>query len=558
MEILKPKEVSKHNKWVSDGLEDEIPKWHHQNPVFISAQTGSGKNHFIVEKLLPYAVEHRQRVFIFSNRIALSTQQKRIILRKLSIADIYSDDELKDIQDFGYVTIATYQSALNILGNYDSNRPIGSRIDDPFPRSGYVIFDEAHFFLSDSLFNAQTDAILRQLIFSFSSFVRIYLSATPERVIPIINTYELSNESKDKVTYSDMRYSNYARNNDRAMIVYNFPRNYSDYRVQFFTDFEHLYEKIAKATSNNKWLCFINNRNRQRSIKAALEARNSKLKIDCFDSSKKDNNTLWNALIQGKIPNQILLTTIALDNGINLTDSAIHNIVVESLDKISLLQMIGRKRRSEGETINLFIHVPSEAEVRKQLYNVMDLMKFLGNFQQNGFGFLRQKWPVFHEKYRNLFYVYYNKDYGDLLAYNHLASHELSYLCEFFNNLLLQIQNAKAPVETRNVYPKMVLEWLSLMQDIEWVESDKSKVAIESLISLLEAYRCDGIPKNEHDEFFQEFKKYADIIGGSPIKADARSGPKITSTFLKEHERELHAKYRIEGKGTWKITKEDL
>ena len=253
-----------------------------------------------------------------------------------------------------------------------------------------------------------------------------------------------------------------------------------------------------------------------------------------------------------------MLTTIALDNGINLTDSAIHNIVVESLDKISLLQMIGRKRRSEGETINLFIHVPSEAEVRKQLYNVMDLMKFLGNFQQNGFGFLRQKWPVFHEKYRNLFYVYYNKDYGDLLAYNHLASHELSYLCEFFNNLLLQIQNAKAPVETRNVYPKMVLEWLSLMQDIEWVESDKSKVAIESLISLLEAYRCDGIPKNEHDEFFQEFKKYADIIGGSPIKADARSGPKITSTFLKEHERELHAKYRIEGKGTWKITKEDL
>ena len=43
---------SKRFKWVSDALGSQVQKWNIRTPVFISAQTGTGKNTFIRENLL--------------------------------------------------------------------------------------------------------------------------------------------------------------------------------------------------------------------------------------------------------------------------------------------------------------------------------------------------------------------------------------------------------------------------------------------------------------------------------------------------------------------------
>ena len=67
-------------EWLSDALALEIRKWNINTPVFISAQTGTGKNTFIRKKLLKKVfddnIEHNSsnKILLLSNRVALNRQ----------------------------------------------------------------------------------------------------------------------------------------------------------------------------------------------------------------------------------------------------------------------------------------------------------------------------------------------------------------------------------------------------------------------------------------------------------------------------------------------------
>lgn len=63
--------------------DEEISSWNPQTPVFISAQTGTGKNYFVQHQLLRHLYEENKRngrndkILILSNRIALGRQSKQ-------------------------------------------------------------------------------------------------------------------------------------------------------------------------------------------------------------------------------------------------------------------------------------------------------------------------------------------------------------------------------------------------------------------------------------------------------------------------------------------------
>lgn len=116
-------------QWVSDGLENDFQEWNHKHAVLISAQTGRGKNHFIMEKLIPHALKTGQQVFIFSNRVALSTQQKKLLLNKLSIPLTCAEIELRNTENFRNIIILSYQSALKYF-----EKPI---IKEQLPLGGF-------------------------------------------------------------------------------------------------------------------------------------------------------------------------------------------------------------------------------------------------------------------------------------------------------------------------------------------------------------------------------------------------------------------------------------
>lgn len=138
----------------------------------------------------------------------------------------------------------------------------------------------------------------------------------------------------------------------------------------------------------------------------------------------------------------------------------------------------------------------------------IDMESFLSSFQMNPSTFLQYRWSEFHKKYRDLFYITNDQR----LSWNFFACEELSNLHAFYSELLFQIQESKTDAEKLEIYPRKVLEWLGLSQDIQWVGAENIEKAVEGMRNLIEQHRGQGIPESKHEEFFAEFKKYVDTI----------------------------------------------
>lgn len=183
------------NYHVTDLIDNDWEcKWVPSTPVFISAQTGTGKNYFVQNILVPAILEYnrknpdkKENILILSNRVALNRQNKLALVK---IIDQYTDrseqkyapilndlidKKIDDYHDFGAVKISSYQQLL-------SKNLLSVQNDYSF-----VIIDECHFFVNDSTFNCDTEKILDAIIANTKSAVRVYMSATLDDVIyPIL------------------------------------------------------------------------------------------------------------------------------------------------------------------------------------------------------------------------------------------------------------------------------------------------------------------------------------------------------------------------------------
>lgn len=205
---------------IKDGIGlDYLYKWTPARPVFISAQTGSGKNYFIKELIkdlmLNDVYKLRYSFLILSNRVALRRQEKidiveylyeilgKIVygdsetkknnyrkdydhiekrMKNLNNCPLDNIEELDRIERFGNITIKSYHGIGKALENQDS-------LDNSNYNYDFVIMDECHFFLADALFNDYTYDILNYILKKHPYSIRVYMTATPSEVIkPIIAT----------------------------------------------------------------------------------------------------------------------------------------------------------------------------------------------------------------------------------------------------------------------------------------------------------------------------------------------------------------------------------
>ena len=190
----------KQNDFVSNVLNvNEVLNWKSDELYIISAQTGSGKNRFVFDRLLPKLIEknpHRPNlILLLSNRIATSRQSKLDIAKKL-ISYIQDDRYIKMLEkiytftgideccvNFEVVTISTYQQMFERQLLEDE-----SVTKNPFK---YIVCDECHFFTSDGIFNVLTHNILKYIVKHGNKSVRIYMSATPDVAFQDILEQEL-------------------------------------------------------------------------------------------------------------------------------------------------------------------------------------------------------------------------------------------------------------------------------------------------------------------------------------------------------------------------------
>lgn len=407
------------NQRISDALEQEYLQWTCENPVFISAQTGSGKNYFILNEIFP-SMKNNEYMLILNNRKSLSLQSKMDVARvaKSYFGHAEYDKHFKNanlelIDDCIYKIKNVYVSTYHKLNSLKIPGEVK-----------YVICDECHFFTSDANFNEFTDDILKEIISRFRSSIRVYMSATMETAFESIlyeeynysynlfkNAYEAQKDFvKDYNEAIDLEYlqnTNPKLYNEKMINKYR--KNYELGKIPmmeikyYLGSFNYNYIKeiyvydsikslsqfiISKFVKGEKWLIFLETINNGNKLKEFIKDKREDIVVEAVSSESRDKSDAYKEIItKEKLPENIdiLISTAVLDNGVNLNDSSIKNIVIDTLNKEEFLQMLGRKRVKNragevAEEINLYIKNYSDEElkenIKKKVIKLLDILYF--------------------------------------------------------------------------------------------------------------------------------------------------------------------------------------
>lgn len=366
--------------------EDWQSKWSAICPVFISTQTGTGKNYFVQHVLVPTVMRYNRlhperikRVLILSNRVALNRQNKQELVK---IIDQYRArtepcyrkkvEELTEkgndhFLSFGNIDVCSYHQLLTsgfLKKEY-----------------AYVIVDEAHFFTQDSLFNYQTTLILEAIVQNFQKAVRIYMSATLDDVfLPIIELESQmrpsSNESSNESSYDGcLDYLN--KKIYHRAIIYDMPRDYSYIRqVHTVASLQALRPIIEKSTG--KWLIFVTSKEEGEELVKELNKSNISAAFICSETrdGKRGNKSAYDSIVENQtFKENVLISTAVIDNGVTIKNTDIQHVGIFNFHYVGFIQMLGRLRIAKGQSIDLYIQNFSIREVQNILQrSICDLV----------------------------------------------------------------------------------------------------------------------------------------------------------------------------------------
>ena len=433
---LKKKYIEMGESYVSESIGEQYKDWTPKDPVFIDAPTGTRKTTFIYERIIPEAIEQGRTVLLISNRIAISAQQKRKILKIIedrepeAISHITekADKEIIDkLAYFGPVCVTTYQGIHRLL---NSNEDEGTNADAWFEKLKYVVFDEIHFLYSDALFNSCCGILLKKLPRVFRNAIRIYMTATSweikdhiyesERTSYPIPYSELTQrewyicglipKSQGYVDVSDSRLTPY-----RTFYDYCMRADYSAYRLHFFSSGELdtskskngktrrrtqkkyldvLLEKMNPPPSkSDKWLVFVDKKSSGQFLCGAL--MNMGISTAYIDSTTKEPQSAWKSLINdARFEESVLIATPVIECGVNVEDDAVHHVAILCTDRTTFIQLLGRKRRKEGEIVDLWVWLP-DYEYFEKMKNKMARYLWLSSCLQNA----QKDWSQYKEQY---------------------------------------------------------------------------------------------------------------------------------------------------------------
>lgn len=440
-------EIEEHDisstKWVSEGLKDEVNKWnlssyykgvYNKKSILITAPTGSGKSTFALKELPKYLDVMFQfhneadegiltpakptaipalasgSVLVLSNRSALNMQQKDILFKSIKMPAV-SSNSLNDINVFGNIILMTYHEASSKM-RYLCDYIIPA---NHIPEIKCIVMDEAHFFVSDATFNANTKPILDSIFRMFPDAGRIYITATPEKVEPLIayeeymvafqNAYRLSILCTGQRTESDFQLRTNAKK--RKLIKYTFHASYDYIVPSFFSKWETIQSLIKKADPSEKWLIFVSSKKDGKKLKKDLGPLADYIDADTkFEVPQK----LHSIVRMERFSARVLICTSVLDSGFNIKDPDVKHIVIDTLSSVQARQMLGRKRIDKGETISLHIRQRSREDILWIYSNAKRIMSELLNYEKNPIHYLNTKWGNLSTNFQKAFSIYTTYD----------------------------------------------------------------------------------------------------------------------------------------------------
>lgn len=335
-------------RYLSDYIKDAYKGWENGRVVF-DAGTGAGKTSFIINQLLPWALERSKKlgrlikILLLCNRVSLKSQSIRKIIEcgvGINLTQYDSPDALDEMElnasNSRFIRVWTYQK----IEYWQQRKP--EWVKKWLDSYTYIVCDEAHYFVADSGFNHTTELSFQCIERLVPEKVVIYMSATgrllfdrwgedgsilPERYYCIPKNYD--HISKVYFFYRDA---------ERQDILDHLPAD--EKAVVFVTKRDTLVEMKKKYGDSASYYCSKNHK----------DGPMDKLE-DCINPD-------------GTLRKQILFTTIALYKGVDIKDRALKHMIIEQWDPLEVIQEIGRKRPLDAtDTCKLYLRGKGREEL---------------------------------------------------------------------------------------------------------------------------------------------------------------------------------------------------
>ena len=476
-------------RWLVNGIQEDYKNWlprgveRHQKAsrIFIESPTGTGKSSFVLDKLFPFAAEKNYNILYLANRSALNQQIRNAVARKLKVKEKIKKDEATFYlpESFCCLTVINYQAI-----SLDS-----TALETFLSDYAYIVFDEAHFFVEDSLFNAKTGLLLKSVLDASPDAVWIFLSATLD------GSEELLLAAADKIQPNNLIDANLNKLVFRDhRIVYKNNYQSAVYTPSFFRGIDDLMPVINR-TVGEKWLIFVSSIQRGKALQQRIKKETGRKAV--FLSSENKAGKRWEMLsAEERYDEDVLIATKVLDNGVNIRDEDVRHIVIPFCDRTEFMQMLGRRRTHEGERVCLYVEVPTIQKINTLRHGVETKRKAIngvnGCAPNKKKALLAKMWEAGRKDINSLFYI--NKA-GNLTS-NFLAEEKLKQLSDFYGMLAAHYKEGAC-------YEKTVLTWIK-MEDSEPVYLGQT--ASEDIIGFLSRWEGEKIQMVEWENFYREFE----------------------------------------------------
>lgn len=258
----------------------------------------------------------------------------------------------------------------------------------------YVVCDECHYFLADSNYNTNTEVSFRWIQDTFNSKVRIFMSATIDEFRKLVDKddhdreYNRSNFYQIKFrTLSGLSFIN-QRN---CVYEYSIQRNYDYVNVHTIEKRDDVANIVLDG--GNKWLIFVDSipygKRLEKELKERLKEKDESVVMITSDYRREEDGTeaVEEITKENKFTAKILIATSVLDNGINIKDLELRNIVLFADTEVEFVQMLGRKRKDGGKT-DLYIYKMPKEHFQQRMAMTERVWRLALKYQKN-FGSLR-------------------------------------------------------------------------------------------------------------------------------------------------------------------------
>ncbi|MDD7637866.1 MAG: DEAD/DEAH box helicase family protein [Clostridiales bacterium] len=379
---------------VADKIGKDYKKWENYNKVFISAPTGSGKTYFILNVLLPYACSQNKKILFLVNRKILKTQMETEI-------SIFPFEIAQSIRVETYQTIEKQLCEIrsDIQSKYigvAGNKALKKRYEG----FDYVVCDECHYFLTDSNYNTNTEVSFRWIQDVFANKVRIFMSATINEIREFVNK-----DDKRKEYQSSHFYHKQFETTDtlwhvakrKEVYEYLIEKDYKYVDVHIIEDRDDIVDIAIE--SKEKWLIFVDSivygKSLERNLNAKLgDVEKKKSVVLVTTDYKRDEESAKEVAEIAKtsmFSANILITTSVLDNGVNIKDIELRNLVVCADTEDEFIQMLGRKRQ-DGRKTSLYILKRSKKHFQQRMAE-LEKARIIASKYQESFASLEKTIP---------------------------------------------------------------------------------------------------------------------------------------------------------------------